>query len=193
MKRKNVLRVLSLVLILAVSVGFFPEVRIARAEQVYTVILSPGEGTGENIVYRSNEGEIAPTWRDAKEYQFYYEDNQGLGFRASLDRCPDSFTPPSGCVFRGWNPNSGYITLSSAETTLTAKWGSDSEIEGMLPCSEGGESYTLGGYTWTVIGSSFEKYLLILQDMISVGIEWDKAAEYCEEIYTARVNTTLYI
>lgn len=185
MKRKMIFRVLSLVLILAVSVGLFPDEKIARAEQVYTVILSPGEGTGEEIVYRSNEGEIAPSWSQSKVYQFYYEDDHTLGFRVPQNSCPDSFTPPKGCVFAEWDSNSSSVAVSEAQTIITTRWKADPVIDGIsdLENTDEKESYKFGYDTWDVIAKNDEKCLLVAGKQVFAEGVWSQIANKLEVIY----------
>lgn len=87
----------------------------------YTVTLLPGEGTGDPVVYRFDDQENVLGWRDAGIYQFYYEDNGDLGFRSSRDRFPDSFTPPEGYLFDGFQ-NGAYHVLKQKETSINAEW-----------------------------------------------------------------------
>ena len=110
---------------------------------VYTVTLLPGAGSGAPIVYRSDEAEIAESFRSALNCGFYYEDNGALGFCMNKDYCPASFTAPppeekeehlnmDGGLepgytvlysFGGWDGLAGkYITLSAAETVFTVRW-----------------------------------------------------------------------
>ncbi len=101
------------------SIGF-PVMR-AHAATVYTVTLSPGDGMGDPIIYRSDEKPIAKDWRSAGDCDFYYE-NSGIGFRLPDDYCPDSFTAPEGYTFDKWEGNGVYNILTSVETSFTADW-----------------------------------------------------------------------
>ena len=87
----------------------------------YTVTLSPGVGGGEPIVYTFNPENAALNAATVGPYQFYYVNYNTIGFRLG-DDCPNSFTAPEGLGFSGWN-NSGYVTLTSQESTFTAQWG----------------------------------------------------------------------
>jgi len=93
-----------------------------KADTVYTVTLDPGEGTGDPITFRSDEGTIAANWRSAENCQFYYENNGAMGFNLRDDFCPDSFTAPEGYTFDKWEGNGVYNILTSVETSFTADW-----------------------------------------------------------------------
>ena len=122
MKHKRKL-LLSVILTFAVVAGIlFPLMTAHAADDVYTVTLSPGDGTGDPITFRSNEGTIAANWRSAGNCQFYYENNGAMGFNLRDNFCPDSFSAPEGYTFNGWKDNAGYNTLTSKATTFTAKW-----------------------------------------------------------------------
>ena len=55
MKHKRKL-LLSVILTFAVVAGILFPLMTAHAEDVYTVTLSPGDGTGDPITFRSDEG-----------------------------------------------------------------------------------------------------------------------------------------
>jgi len=79
MKHKRKL-LLSVILTFAVVAGILFPLMTAHAEDVHTVTLSPGDGTGDPITFRSDEGTIAANWRSAENCQFYYENNGAMGF-----------------------------------------------------------------------------------------------------------------
>ena len=120
--RKLILPVLLCMAVAAanlISIGF--PVMTAHAGTVYTVTLLPGEGEGDPVIYRSDEGTIAESWRTARACDFYYENGE-IGFCLPNDHCPDSFTAPEGYTFNGWEDNTQYNNLASTETSFTAKW-----------------------------------------------------------------------
>ena len=92
------------------------------ASTTYTVILDPGEGTGDPVTYRSSDGSIAANWREAGDCQFYYEEDRSIGLHLNDGFYPDSFSPPEGFKFDGWKGNITYNKLAAADTTFTAKW-----------------------------------------------------------------------
>lgn len=75
MNRKRIMAML-----LAVVMMFAMMPIQTRAEEIYTVTLKAGEGTGEDIVYNSNDGDIAKDWRTSTNCQFYGGDDNGMGF-----------------------------------------------------------------------------------------------------------------
>ena len=110
----------------------------------FTVTLSPGDGGGNPIVYTFDPATAALNPDSADTCQFYYVNYNTIGFRLPNDYCPDSFTAPEGYNFDGWfgGNNDGYITLTSASTTFTARW--------MTPINyidENGEMHTCSNYT----------------------------------------------
>ena len=74
-------------------------------ETVYTVIIDPGDGGGEPLVFRSDEGEIAASFNEAQVNQFYRESDGSMGFRIDAGSCPESFTAPHGHLFNGFVPS----------------------------------------------------------------------------------------
>jgi hypothetical protein len=110
----------------------------------FTVTLSPGIGGGEPIVYAFDTTTAVSHPSLAETCQFYYEDNNTIGFRLPANYCPSSFVAPDGLQFLGWygwNHN-GYITLTSTSTTFTARW--------MIPINYidgNGEMHTCTNYT----------------------------------------------
>ena len=116
MKVKRIIAVLFAVIIAIAAVP----VQV-RAEEVYTVVLKAGTGSGDDIVYRSDEGTIADSWKSAANCQFYRENDGRMGFKLDSNYCPDSFSAPEGYEFDGWDL-SGVFTLSSRATTCTAQW-----------------------------------------------------------------------
>lgn len=82
----------------------------------YTVILSPGEGTGNDITYYFDPASAAPN-SYGENFQFYYINYTTIGF--NLRACPDSFTAPANKSFNGWWPT--YETLHSGTNTYTAQ------------------------------------------------------------------------
>ena len=116
----------------------------------YTVILSPGEGTGAPIVYPFEPATAALNAATAENLQFYYVNYNTIGFRLPYDYCPSSFTVPNGVYFIGWDgwSNNGYITLTSTETTFTAQWGNP--MPPLTPSTYidgNGEYHTCNNYT----------------------------------------------
>ena len=119
------------------SVGFSPNPYYFDNR---TVTLSPGEGTGDPIVYPFDPATAAPNAASADTCQFYYVNDHTLGFRLPENYCPNSFTAPYGGAFLGWDggSNDGYITLTSMATTFTAQW--LDRIVTLSPGLGGGES-----------------------------------------------------
>ena len=123
-------RFLSLLLCAVLALSLLPAGALADetppgdGETVYTVILDPGEGTGEPIVFRSDKQDEFPTdWRKAENCQFYYEDDGAIAFRLGSNYCPDTFSAPvPGMFVDSWQGSAIYNRLSSTETTFTAKW-----------------------------------------------------------------------
>ncbi|MBO4580561.1 MAG: S-layer homology domain-containing protein [Clostridiales bacterium] len=99
-----------------------PEAKTVNADTVYTVILDPGAGSGEPIVYKSSDQAEFPNWRNAGNCQFYLEDDGRMGFKLSNYFCPDYFTAPADCSFGGWDDATQYIILTTSETTISAVW-----------------------------------------------------------------------
>ena len=89
----------------------------------YTATLSPGNGTGNSIVYYFDPESAAPNASSANNCQFYYVNYNTIGYRLLDSYCPDTFIAPQSLGFSGWNP-SGDITLSLGNTTFTAQWSS---------------------------------------------------------------------
>ena len=123
MKVKRIIAVLFAVIIAIAAVPVQ-----ARAEEVYTVTLKAGTGSGDDIVYRSDEVTVAESWKSAANCQFYRENDGRMGFNLDPDYCPDSFSAPEGYKFDGWDLR-GVFTLSSQATTCTAKWRVDAKAK----------------------------------------------------------------
>lgn len=87
----------------------------------YTVILSPGIGGGNPIIFNSSILPIANNAASAENLQFYHVNSNTIGFRLDSYYCPNSFIAPDGYIFSGWN-HYGNITLTSTSTTFTAQW-----------------------------------------------------------------------
>ncbi len=131
----------------------------------YTIILDPGEGTGEQIVYSANKTEITKRWREAGNCEFYLEDDGAVGFCLGDNYCPASFTAPEYMEIDGWEGKPAkYTPVSVGTTTYTAKW---KTISDDLPSYEGdsicnispvsnGTEYTFSKdrikTTWRLIG-----------------------------------------
>ena len=155
---KNTKRFISLLLSLlllmgAVAVG----VTTASAEDTYTVILSPGNGTGEPISYRSSEqGEIPYYSNNVGNCQFFYEnDGSGkMGFRVDPGYYPDTFQVPEGYKHTGWDPGS-VITLTESVTTFTATYGQVLSGDA-CSCSISPTEWVLNGPGYTDITCTFD-------------------------------------
>ncbi len=87
----------------------------------FTVILDPGEGTGDRLVYDIAYQAEIPKKENVQPGQFYYDPNGSVGFRLPQER-PDSFTAPNTDIFGGWEYAQEYSVLFSGETTFTATW-----------------------------------------------------------------------
>lgn len=131
--------------------------------EYFTVTLSPGLGGGDPIVYTFDPTTAASNAGSADPCQFYYVNDISIGFRLPADYCPSSFIAPDEAQFLGWDgwSNDGYITLTSASTTITARWMTPiNYIDGngeMHTCSNysvltGGGSTTLAA-GWYVVDS----------------------------------------
>ena len=106
-------------------------------DDVYFVILDPGEGMGEPVTYRSDEGEIAENMDcGVQNGQFYHVGDDGMGFRFDNETCPDGWTAPTGYAFDGFDGAGELNTLSSLNTTFTAKWRQIPQGETVLPLIE---------------------------------------------------------
>ncbi|MBR4429061.1 MAG: hypothetical protein IKS78_06865, partial [Clostridia bacterium] len=120
-------KVFSIALALVMALSLLPVAAQAEGETVYTVTLSPGDGTGQDFVYRSDQGEIAANIRSAGYSQFYYETVDELGFCFAFNSCPAEWTAPEGYVFDGFVDSTGngavkYNTLTNYDTVFTARW-----------------------------------------------------------------------
>ena len=126
----------------------------------FTVTLDPGEGTGNPIVYRSEDQAVIPTsWRDAGNCQFYYEDDMSMGFMLYDDYCPDAFAAPTGYLFDKWKGASGsYNKLSSDSTTFTALWKADPDL--------GKASYSLLPEAYTITNSGYSDIACSLDSLV---------------------------
>jgi hypothetical protein len=128
-------KLLSLVACMVLAVALVPAVAHADEteepsllepqETVYTVIIDPGEGEGEPLVFRSDECEIAASASEAQYNQFYRESDGSLGFHIDAESCPETFTAPYGHVFYQFSPNAPHLPLSSETTTFTVLWVAD--------------------------------------------------------------------
>ena len=159
-------------------------------QEVYTVTLSAGDGTGDDIVYSSGDGNIADDWNSASNCQFYRcGDNMGFNLRDGY--CPDSFTAPEGYVFNGWEGSVQYNDNISQATTFTAKWREDQTAAlgpiDSIPRISNGEDFYLNGIKWHVIGADSDKWLAIsselLSDSDSLTMTWSDAMNYCITVY----------
>ncbi|MCR5520518.1 MAG: hypothetical protein K6F44_01235 [Lachnospiraceae bacterium] len=172
-------RILALFICVVMAVSLAPITAKADTEKEYTVILSPGEGSGEPIVYSADKSEITKTWRDAGNCEFYLEDGS-VGFKIETDYCPDSFTAPEGKSFEKWDGQAGrYTTIQRGTTTFTVIWGLpkyDGDSINNIPPFSGDECYTIAGIEWKLIGKDEERGigLLIAKNIIdNLIIEWE--------------------
>ena len=111
----------------------------------YTVTLSPGLGTGTPIIYHFDPETAAPNSSAAQNCHFYYVNYNTIGFRLDGNYFPSSFTPPDGTHISGWS-NSGYITLSSQQTTFTTYY-SDNPNDSYYSLSPTAYTIANSGYT----------------------------------------------
>lgn len=121
---------------------------IPATATIYTVTIEPGDGTGNPIVYHSNEGTIGDSWRTASDFQFYTEDNGQMGFKLDTNNCPDGLKPPEGYVFDGYENGVTFNTLSKTETTFIVSWKPGASL---LPDA----SYTLEPSEYTITDSGY--------------------------------------
>lgn len=108
---------LALVLCLVLGLNVVPITAKADGGKEYTIILDPGEGTGEQIVYSANKTEITKRWREAGNCEFYLEDDGAVGFCLGDNYCPASFTAPEDMEFDGWEGKLAKYTPVSVGTT----------------------------------------------------------------------------
>lgn len=118
-RQMKVKRIIAVLLAVIIAIAAVP-VQV-RAEEVYTVTLDPGKGTGEPITYSSADQDSFPDWRSAGNLQFYRENDGRMGFKLDSNYCPDSFSAPEGYEFDSWDL-SGVFPLSSQATTCTVRW-----------------------------------------------------------------------
>ena len=118
-------------------------------ETSYTVTLDPGEGTGDPITFRSaDQTEFPVGWKNAGNCQFFYTDDGNMAFYLEYDYCP--FTAPSNKLFDKWEDTySDTVILTSAETTITAKWKTDPDtlLDAGYILSPASYTITDSGYT----------------------------------------------
>ena len=112
-------RVLSVFLALLLALGCLPFNVFSKGERVYTVTLKPGDAWGEDVVFRSNETGIAANYRSAKNGQFYYEDDGGLGFHYDFYKYPESWIAPERAVFVGFLEGNGNDAVNYYPLTYT--------------------------------------------------------------------------
>ena len=89
---------------------------------VYTVTLSPGEGTGEEIVFSSAAQTEIPTVNNAGYNMFYLENDGSMGFKFDSSICPAGWRGPDGKAFDGFLGAADYNKLSQENTVFTADW-----------------------------------------------------------------------
>jgi hypothetical protein len=123
----------------------------------YTVILSPGIGGGNPIIFNSSILPIADNAASAENLQFYHVNSNTIGFRLDSYYCPNSFIAPDGYIFSGWN-HYGNITLTSTSTTFTAQWTNPPHTP--VPyIDENGNIHTCSDYT--VLTDTIEETTLL--------------------------------
>ena len=171
-------RILALFICVVMAVSFAPITAKADTEKEYTVILSPGEGSGEPIVYSADKSEITKTLETAGDCEFY-TDGESVGFAMEEDYCPDSFTAPEGKSFKAWDGHPvHYVPVKKGTTTFTAIWGLpkyDEDSINNIPPFFGDECYEIGVYEWKLIGKDEERGigLLIAKDFADMPTcEW---------------------
>ena len=163
-------RILALFICVVMAVSFAPITAKADTEKEYTVILSPGVGSGEPIVYSANKSEITKTWETAGNCEFY-KDGESVGFRLDEEYYPDSFSAPEGKAFKEWDGHPAlYVPVQKGTTTFTAIWGAPKYDDGSInniPPFSGDECYRIGEYKWKMIGKDEERGigLLLLNDI----------------------------
>ena len=169
-RNMRIKRILALFICAVMAVSFAPITANADETKEYTVILSPGEGSGAPIVYSADKNEITKTWQTAENCEFY-KDGESVGFRIKDDYYPDSFTAPEGTSFKDWDIRTGnYTTIQRGTTTFTAVYGlprSDDGSINNIPPFFGDECYTIAGIEWKLIGKDEERGigLLITKDL----------------------------
>lgn len=102
----------------------------------YSIILQPGDGSGSPISIHSRDdgryyGESS-NGSGVGNGQFFTMDGE-IWFRCP--DCPDSFTPPDGKVFAGWNNgvhSAGSYVKLTGDMTLTASWQNDGSVSIIL-------------------------------------------------------------
>ena len=191
-------RFLALFICVVMVVSLAPVTANADEKKEYTVILSPGEGSGAPIVYSANFGEITKTWRDAGNCDFY-TDGKSVGFMIDNDYCPDSFTAPEGKSFEKWDIRTGYYTtIQMGTTTFTVMWGLpkyDRDSINNIPPYTGDECYDLGGLDWKLIGKDEERGigLLILNEFKDMQpVSWSAISELFTLFFTRNSLIALY-
>ncbi len=95
---------------------------------VYTVTLSPGEGTGKDIVFSSANQSEFPTINNAGFNEFYLENDGSMGFRFDSLSCPAGWRGPDGKAFDGFLGAADYNKLRQENTVFTAQWVSKGSI-----------------------------------------------------------------
>ena len=180
-------RIISLVIAALFILPLIPATSFAEGQACFTVILDPGDGTGEPIAYTCpfDEYEDLPT--SAGNLQFYKVKNNLAGFKINADYCPDSFSPQEDYLFDGWEGlDKVRLIVKNRPVTVTAKWKLDrlrayGPIDG-IPAADGGNFY-LGGIRWSVFGEREQTQLLISSDVLGDWLTWDEAEAYRDRIY----------
>ena len=172
------------------------------------MIIDPGDGGGEPLVFRSDEGKIAASFSEAQVNQFYRESDGSMGFRIDAGSCPESFSAPHGHLFNGFVPNTSFLSLSSETTTVTAQWRLDT-VEAYGPIAirvsdpydaervyfarvSDGPIFFMGCVEWQVIGAAENKdgpaWLAISTDVLEFNEPGDprpvavRARRYCRSL-----------
>ncbi|MBP5159499.1 MAG: hypothetical protein ILP10_04295 [Lachnospiraceae bacterium] len=186
-------RFLALLICFVMVVSLSPVVANADTEKEYTVILLPGEGTGEPIVYSTNKDEITKGWKTAGNCEFYLDDDGSVGFCLNDDHCPESFTEPPHKTVVGWDGHPACLSpVKKGTNSYTAIWDTKLFDEYSI-CGiprAGGDPYSFAGIGWILIGEDINENVgLLLSDPITddgnkrfLG-EWEDACRLCEEIY----------
>ena len=107
-----------------------PQDEPSEDPQVYTVVFLPGEGEGEPVSFSSDQGEIAPSYSDSVDWQFFYDWEGKPAFRMDPFSCMEGFEAPEGKIFDYWDPYGPYLELTGPVTQVVALW----KDEPVLPC-----------------------------------------------------------
>lgn len=183
-------KITAMVLTIMMAFAMLP-VQVLATEPVYTVTVKAGEGSGDDIVLRSDEETIAEDFHGAGNLQFYRCGEGKMGFHLNDDYCPPSFTAPEGYFFDGWTVNNGgnlqFIDDISENTTFIAKWREDTTpklgpIDG-IPKTFSGEDFYLNGIKWHVIGEDESRWLAVSYGLLGDPMTWSDAMDYCGTVH----------